>query len=127
MIQSIMPEQKTRYEWHYMDLEAYIKDNWGQEWEGGAAMGFPSQDTYLDYDVNGGELGIGIDENGTEREAHWMTDEADLDQARAIIEKFKAEGMPREEYAEPGLELLLNWLCHEGVIPAGNYRILVWW
>jgi hypothetical protein len=35
--------------------------------------------------------------------------------------------MPREEYANPGAELLLNWLAFEGHIPTGNYRIIVWW
>lgn len=122
-----MPEEKTRFEWWYIDIEEFIKNIWGVKWEGGAAMGFPAQDTYFDFDVDGGEFGIGIDENGKERTAHWMTEEHDLEQAREIIEKFKSEGMPREEYAEPGPELLLNWFCHEGLIPAGKYRILVFW
>lgn len=113
---SEMPEKKTRYEWHYLDIEEYIQKHWGQKWEGGASMGFPAQDTYHDVDVD-----------GWNEDEIWMEGPETIENAEAIINKFKAEGMPRKEYAEPGVELVLNWLNREGRIPSGKYRVLVWW
>jgi hypothetical protein len=127
VIQSKLPELVTRYEWHYIDMEEFIQELWGQKWEGGAAMGFPAQDTYHDFEVTGGYIGEGIDSEGNTLTTRWMDEEYTYDQAKELIEKFKVDGMPREEYANPGAELLLNWLAFEGHIPTGNYRIIVWW
>ncbi|UOW93604.1 hypothetical protein SEA_PINKIEPIE_211 [Streptomyces phage PinkiePie] len=113
------PVEATRLEWHYLELQEFVKNLWGVEWEGGAAMGFPAQDTYYDVEVD-----YGVQEGD---ELKLWIDDYTFEEAKAAIEKFKAEGMPREEYAEPGAQLLLNWLSYEGHIPAGNYRILVWW
>ena len=122
------PKKVERFEWHYIEMEYFIKNLYGQEWEGGAAMGFPAQDTYQNVTVKGvsAEPVDWIDENGKEIRCHLVGDNT-YDEAKLIMEKFKAEGMPREEYADPGLELMLNWLCHEGHIPAGDYCIQIWW
>ncbi|AXH67363.1 hypothetical protein SEA_WOFFORD_226 [Streptomyces phage Wofford] len=127
MIYSVLPEKVTYLEWHYIDMEEFVKNLYGQEWEGAAALGFPAQDTYHDFDVTGGQVYDGINDEGEEVNALWMDEGHTFDQAKAVIEKFKTEGMPREEFADPGAELMLNWLCHEGHIPAGKYRIIVWW
>jgi hypothetical protein len=127
MIISEKPVLKSRFEWHYLDIEEFVKNLWGQKWEGGAAMGFPAQDTYHDLEVTGGYLGDGINNEGEEVFARWMSEEFTYEQAELIVEGFKNHGMPREEYAEPSLELLLNWLAFEEHIPTGNYRVLVWW
>jgi hypothetical protein len=121
------PVEVTKLEWWYGDIEEFVKKLWGIKWEGGAAMGFPAQDTYRDIDVTGGWQGEGLDSEGVEREALWMDEEFDLDEARALIEKVKNEGMPREEYANPGVELILNLLAHDGHIPTGDYRVTVYW
>jgi hypothetical protein len=113
------PKLVSYLEWWYQDIEEFVKKLWGQEWEGGAAMGFPAQDTYQDVDVDFGE------EYGDELRL-WI-DDYTFEQAKAVIDKFKAEGMPREEYAEPGLQLLLNWLAYEGHIARGKYRVTVYW
>jgi hypothetical protein len=122
-----MPKLVTRYEWWYGDIEKFVKNLWGVDWEGGAAMGFPHQDTYHDIDVTAGYIGEGITSDGDTLFARWMDEEHTHEEAKAVIEKFKAEGMPREEYADPGLELLLNWLAFEGHIKTGKYRVTVFW
>lgn len=121
------PKLVNRYEWWYGDLEEFVQKLWGQKWEGNAALGFPGQDTYHDFEVTGGSTYDGVDSNGREVTALWMDEEHTFEEAEAIIQGFKEAGMQREEFAEPGAELLLNWLCREGHIPAGDYRITVWW
>lgn len=124
---AIGPEYKGYLEWHYSDIEEFVKGLWGINWEAAAAMGFPHQNTYTDIEVTGGYQGAGFDRDGIEREALWMDEEFDLDEARELIKKVKKNGMPREEYADPGLELILNLLAHDKDIPTGKYRITVHW
>lgn len=121
------PEESTRLEWHYDEIRTAVKQLWGIEWEAAAAMGFPAQNTYHDLEVTGGYQSTDFDRDGVEREALWMDEEFDIDEARALIEKVRTEGMPREEYANPGLELILNLLAHDKYIPTGNYRVTVDW
>ncbi|QAY12835.1 hypothetical protein SEA_BOOMERJR_223 [Streptomyces phage BoomerJR] len=127
MIQSVKPELVSRYEWHYIDMEEYVKSLFGQEYEAAAALGFPSQDTYWDFDVTGGIVEEGINAEGEKKFGRWMDEQNTLEDAVKLIEAFKVDGMPREEYADPSVELMLNWLAYEGHIPTGNYRIIVWW
>lgn len=121
------PKFVSYYEWWYADIEEFVKKLWGVKWEGSAAMYFPHQDTYEDVQVTGGELGVGYPSEGVELFTRWMSDDCTYDQAKEIIEKFKAHGMPREEGAKPSLEVLLNWLAFEEHIPTGKYRITVYW
>ncbi len=106
------------YEWWYQDIADFVKNVWGPKakWEGSAAMYFPAQDTYQDVEVDGSDI-----------DSLWMEVFETIEEAEAIINKFKEHGMPREEGAQPSVELLLNWLNREGHIPAGNYRVLVHW
>lgn len=121
------PQLVSYYEWWYQDVRDFIEKLWGIKWEGAAAMGFPAQNTYHDFEVTGGWQGEGLDSEGVEREALWMDECYDLEQARALIEKVRSEGMPRKEFADPGIELVLNLLAHDKYIPTGDYRITVHW
>lgn len=127
MITGEGPKLVSYLEWWYCDIEEFVKKLWNVKWEGGAAMYFPAQNTYQDVDVTGGELCDGFTKDGKELFARWMTEDSTHEEAKEIIEKFKAHGMPREEGAKPSLELLLNWLAFEEHIPTGKYRITVYW
>ncbi len=121
------PQLVSYYEWWYQDLKDFVEKLWGIKWEGGASLGFPAQDTYHDFDIDGGWQGeMQVSENEV-RDALWIDECHDLEEARALIEKVKNEGMPREEFASPGAELLLNLLAHDGHIPTGKYRVTVYW
>lgn len=113
------PKQVSYLEWWYQDIKEFVKNLWSVEWKGGAAMGFPAQNTYHDVEVDFGVM------EGDEFN-QWI-DNYTFEEAKAAIDRFKAEGMPREEYAEPGVDLLLNWLSYEGHIGPGSYRVLVHW
>lgn len=113
------PKLVSYLEWHYGDIQNFVKNLWGQKWEGAAAMGFPHQDTYRDVDVD-----FGVEEGD---ELNLWIDDYTFEEAKAAIDKFKAEGMPRKECAEPGIQLLLCWLAYEGHIEKGNYRVTVYW
>lgn len=113
------PKQVSYLEWWYQDIKEFVKNLWSVEWKGAAAMGFPAQNTYHDVEVDFGVM------EGDEFN-QWI-DNYTFEEAKAAIDRFKAEGMPREESAEPGVDLLLNWLSHEGHIPRGTYRVLVSW
>jgi hypothetical protein len=126
-VELVGPKLVGYLEWWYQDIQDFVKEVWGIEWKGGAAMGFPAQNTYVDIEATGGWFGVGIDSEEVEREALWIDEAHDRDQAYALIEKVKKEGMPREEYADPGLELVLNLLVNEDRIPAGKYRVTVHW
>lgn len=123
------PKLVSYYEWWYQDIQEFVKNLWGPKavWEGGAAMGFPAQNTYDDVEVTGGYIDEGIDSNGKTITTRWMDEAHTYDEAKELLENFKKNGMPREEYADPGLELLLNWLAFEEHIPTGNYRVTVHW
>lgn len=113
------PTKVEHFEWWYYDIKGFVKNLWGQDWEGRAAMGFPAQNTYKDVDVD-----FGVHEG--DKFNQWI-DNYTFEEAKEIIDRFKAEGMPRDEYAEPCTELMLNWLSYEGHIPTGKYRVLVHW
>lgn len=113
------PKEVVRFEWHHLDIVGFVKNLWGVEWEGNAAMGFPSQNTYYDVEVD-----FGVQEGD---ELNLWIDGYTFEEAKEIIDNFKANGMPRKDYADPSANVLLNWLSYEGHIPKGQYRILVWW
>lgn len=114
-----LPNRVSHLEWWYQDIEDLVKELWGQKWEGGAAMGFPGQNTYHDVEVD-----FGVQEGDDYNQ--WIEGHT-FEEAKAAIDRFKAEGMPREEYASPGVDLLLNWLSYEGHIERGSYRVTVYW
>lgn len=90
-------------------------------------MYFPAQDTYHDVDVTGGYLDEYVDDEGKTKMTRLMDEFTTFEESKAAIEKFKAEGMPREEGALPSVEMLLNWLAFEEHIPTGKYRVTVYW
>ncbi|QJD50924.1 hypothetical protein KNV00_gp095 [Streptomyces phage Bmoc] len=123
------PKLVSYYEWWYCDIEEFVKNLWGDKakWEGGAAMYFPAQDTYHDVDVDGGWVGEGYDGSGKIINTRWLTEDLTYEEGKAIIDRFREHGMPREEGASPSVELLLNWLAFENIIPTGKYRVTVYW
>ena len=121
------PKFVSYYEWWYQDIQEFVQKLWGVKWEGGAAMYFPAQDTYHDVDVTGGYLDEYVDDEGKTKMTRLMDEFTTFEESKAAIEKFKAEGMPREEGALPSVEMLLNWLAFEEHIPTGKYRVTVYW
>jgi hypothetical protein len=120
------PTEITRYEWAREDLEDLLKEMYGVNWDGQAAMGFPSQSTYHEVEVEGTRQSIVYAMN-------WIDDEKLLNfkYAKEIITNFKA-GMYVDRtnewpFALPSLEFILQWLCFQGHIPCGNYMITVDW
>lgn len=120
------PKEKTYIEWHYLDIEGFVKNLWGVQWQGGAAMDYPAQNTYEKVEVEGTKEAIAGSINWADEDSDYTFEEGER-----VINAFRAGeyNERREEWPEglPGLDLLLNWLCYEKHIPAGNYLILVWW
>lgn len=120
------PKLITRYEWWRGDLENFVKDIYGIDWDGQAAMDYPSQDTYAKVSVIGTR-------NSIIEAMNWIDDEElmTFKYAKSIVKQFKAGEFEkrRDEWPEalPSLEFLLQWLCFQKHIPAGEYLITVWW
>jgi hypothetical protein len=118
------PKLVTCYRWWRGDLEDFIKEIYGVEWDGQAAMDYPAQNTYYTCEVEGTRESVVYSMN-------WIEEDMTFEHAEKIIEQFKNgefEGRRHEwPYALPSLGFLLEWLCFQKHIPAGDYMITVWW
>jgi hypothetical protein len=117
------PKEVTRYEWDWNDLQDFIKDLYGVDWDGQAAMDFPAQNTYSNYTIKGTKHSVTCAVN-------WLERVAEFEDASNMMDSFVRGECERQDawpFFLPGLELLLEWLCYDGRIPEGDYTIKVWW
>lgn len=117
------PIEVTHYRWYWGDLEEFVKDLYGVEWDGQAAMQFPAQNTYAKENICGTEESVAGAVN-------WLERRATFEDAAILMDKFVRGECKRSNewpFFLPGLELLLEWLCYGGHIPAGYYTIEVHW
>ena len=111
--------KKTYIEIWYSDLAEVSEKHFGGKLDMAVVMDFPSQDSYRTVTVP------------SDRE--WAIDweSAGYDESPELIAKIREElavGVSRSTgKCRVGVESLLDLLHEDGIIPAGDYLITIWW
>lgn len=113
-------KQKTYFEIGFSELAKVSEKHFGGELDMAVVLDFPGQDSYRTASVP----------SDREWAIDWDSDnyEGDSPELIARIKEELAQGIDRTNRETPvSLEAILDLLHDDGVIPAGEYLITIWW